>query len=171
MPNDADISTADGVKLISSRMTFLHKVLFPTVWFGFLAFFLAAALGGGLRDSAQRPPPIPIILVPVAMAPFGFFLFRKLLWDLADKVFDGGDHLVVEKSGQRERVELTNIQNVGWTTMVNPERVTLTLRRPISLGREIVFTPRIRLNPLSMFSRSPIVDDLVARIDRTRGGT
>jgi hypothetical protein len=155
------------MKLISSRMTFLHKVLFPTLWFGFLALFLALALVGGPRDSAQRPP-LPFVLVPVAMAAFGFFLFRKLLWDLADKVFDCGDHLVVEKSRRRERIELSNIQNVGWTTMINPQRVTLMLRVPNSLGREIVFNPPIRLNPFSVFSRSPIIDDLVARIDSAR---
>jgi hypothetical protein len=99
------------------------------------------------------------------MGIFGFFLLRKLVWDLADEVYDCGDYLLAKKSGVQERIELSKVLNVSWSMMSSPERVTLTLREPSALGREITFIPPLRLNP---FSRSPIVDDLIQRIDAER---
>jgi len=161
---------AADMKLISSRMTRVHKVVFPAMWFGFLSLFFVLMITGQPGDSGrQPPPPVPFVIVPIVMAAFGFFFFRKLLWDLADEVFDGGDHLIVERSGVQARIELSNVQNVAWTTMVSPERVTLTLRQPTSLGREVVFSPPIRLSPFAVFSRSPIVDDLIERVEAARG--
>jgi hypothetical protein len=156
------------MRLISSRMTFVNKRVFPVFWFGFLAFFECISLLAVVRSA--RGPPAPVLLIPIGMGIFGFFLFRKLVWDLADEVYDCGDHLLAKRSGLQERIELSKVINVSWSTMSNPERVTLTLRDPVAFGREITFTPPLRLNP---FSRSPIVDDLIDRIDvqRCRGSS
>lgn len=151
------------MRLISSQMTFVSKRVFPVLWFGVLAIAGSAPLLAAARSG--RGALAPELLIPVGMGIFGFFLFRKLVWDLADEVYDCGDHLLVKSSGLQARIELSNIINVGWSTNSNPERVTLTLREPAAFGREIAFTPPMRLNP---FSRSPIVNDLIQRIDVQR---
>ena len=146
---------------ISSRLTLYSKRVFPAVWFGFLALFiftsLAASGGHGL------PP--AVLIVPLFMAVFGYFLMKKLVFDLVDEVWDDGTELVVKNRGHSERIPLANIMNVSYVTLTNPPRLTLTLRTPGLLGNEITFSPPARWVP---FARSPIVDRLIERIDAAR---
>jgi hypothetical protein len=147
---------------ISSRSTFFYKRIFPLFWFGFILFFLVTGLWGAGRAHASR---VPFLVAPVFMMVLGFVLFRRLIFDLADEVWDDGDALVVRNAGTEERIALKNIINVGFSTMTNPERVTLTLREPCSLGKEITFSPPRRFLTLS---RSPIIGELIERVDRAR---
>jgi hypothetical protein len=142
-------------------MTFVSKRVFPVVWFGFLAIFIASAVAAMRGQNFQAA----FLLIPIAMALFGYFLMKKLVWDLVDEVWDDGAELVVKNKGQVERVPFGNIMNVSYTWMTNPARVTLRLRNPGVLGKEISFSPPARLIP---FSRSPIVDDLIVRVDAAR---
>jgi hypothetical protein len=154
------------VKKISSGMLFVTKKIFPVAWFGFLAVFFFMVVFAGGRGKAALPP-VPFLLVPTLMAIFGFFLMKKLVWDLADEVYDGGDFLLIKKGSEEERVELSNIMNVSFSMLVNPPRVTLRLVTPGIFGQEIAFSPvtGFRLNP---FARNPMVDDLVMRVDQAR---
>ena len=147
--------------LISSRMAFYWKRVFPAVWFGFLAFFVLTVLAArGGRDF--RPA---FLIIPLFMAVFGYFLMKKLVFDLVDEVWDDGTELVVKNRGHVERIPFANIMNVSYTVLSNPPRVTLTLRTPGRLGKEVTFAPPVRWIPLS---RSPIVDRLIERIDAAR---
>jgi len=124
------------MKRISSRSSVLYKRVFPTLWFGFLAFIgLSTYLGGAI----QRNP--LVVIVPCVMAVFGYFIMKKLLWDLVDEVLDGGDFLVVRNRNQEDRIPLSNIMNVSATTLVNPPRITLRLIAPGKFGSEIAFSP------------------------------
>jgi len=149
------------VTLISSRMTFYSKRVFPVVWFGFLGVFVFAALAAS-RGRGFQPA---FLLIPLLMAVFGYFLMKKLVFDLVDEVWDDGTELVVKNRGQVERIALSNIMNVSYMTASNPPRVTLTLRNPGPFGKEVTFSPPLRWVP---FARSPIVDQLIERIDATR---
>ena len=93
------------------------------------------------QQPAVSALPIPFLMVPVLMAVIGYVLFRKLLFDLVDEVWDHQDALIVKNAGVEERVSLENIINIGFSTMTNPERVTLTLRDAGRLGKEITFSP------------------------------
>lgn len=90
---------------------------------------------------------------------------KKLVFDLVDEVWDAGDALIVKSKNQEERISLSEIMNVSYSPIINPPRVTLTLRRPGRFGREVTFPAPIRLVP---FSKSPIVDKLIDRIDTKR---
>lgn len=147
--------------LISSRMTFYSKRVFPVVWFGFLGIFIFAALAA----SGGRGFQPAFLLIPLLMAVFGYFLMKKLVFDLADEVWDDGTELVVKNRGQVERIPFSNIMNVSYMTLSNPPRVTLSLRNPGLLGKEVTFSPPVRWIP---FARSPIVDQLIERIDAAR---
>ena len=71
----------------------------------------------------------------MAMIGFGYFIMKKLVFDLVDEVWDDGDALVVKNRGQEERIALADIKNVSYSPFVNPPRVTLSLRRHDGLRR------------------------------------
>jgi len=142
-----------------SGSTFYFKKLFPAIWFGFLAFFLVAAV-----PAAGGEAPF-FVIVPVAMAIFGYFLFKKLVWDLADEVYDAGDRLIFRKGGREQVVRLEEITNIDYAQFHSPERITIHVRSPGALGKELVFNPPLRGNP---FSKCPLVSDLIERVDKAR---
>lgn len=147
---------------ISSGLTWWHKRAFPAVWFGFLVVFLAVGTLGG----AARKDPM-FLVVPVAMAVFGYFFMRKLLWDLMDEVYDCGDSLLVKNAGQEELIPLANIMNVSDSSLMNPPRVTLRLVYPSRFGSEVTFSPagRRTFKPLA---KNEVAQDLIVRVDQAR---
>jgi len=151
------------MRRISSRTTFWHKRIFPIVWFGGLAAFAGAAL---LTSAlADRTPFFPFIVLPVLMALFGYVIMRKLVFDLVDEVWDDGTSLIIRNRGQEDRVPLSNIMNVSYSPLINPPRVTLTLRQPSNFGAEISFSAPVRFIP---FAKSPVIEDLIRRVDAAR---
>ena len=106
------------------------------------------------------------LIVPIFMGVIGYFVMKKLVFDLADEVSDDGDSLVVRFGIEEERIPLSQIMNVSYSYMSNPARVTLTLRTPGRFGKEITFSPPQRFVP---FAKSPIIADLIERIDAARG--
>ena len=149
------------MRLVSSKMTFFNKRVFPAIWFGFLIVFTGLYLffGAG-RDAASS---FPFLVVPAFM--IGYFIIRKLIVDLVDEVWDDGDALVVKNRDQEQRIALSDIKNVIYSPFINPPRVTLSLRRPTIFGDEITFGAPVRLVP---FSTSPVITDLIERIDPAR---
>jgi len=151
------------MRLVSSKMTFFNKHVFPAIWFGFLAVFIGIALFSGAgRNPASL---LPVLIAPAIIIVFGYVIMKKLVFDLADEVWDDGDSLVVKNSGQEQRIALSDIKNVSYSPFVNPPRVTLSLRRPTVFGDEITFSAPLRLVP---FSKSPVITDLIERVDQAR---
>jgi len=153
------------MKRISSKRTIFYKRVFPVLWFGFLAFFV---LVSSLAPRRTHAPPIPMLIVPVVMSVVGYLLFRRLIFDLVDEVWDDGDALIVKNAGVEERVPLKSIINIGYSLLTNPERVTLTLRDAGPLGKEITFMPLSRALSFRWLSRNPIIDELIERVDQAR---
>jgi hypothetical protein len=147
---------------ISSRGTFFTKRVFPVVWFGFLAAFV---IGSILGKKSGNGLSLGSFIVPVFMGIFGYFVMKKLVFDLADEVFDDGDSLVVRFGSEEERIPLSQIINISYSYMSNPSRVTLTLRTPGRFGKEVTFSPPQRFLP---FAKNPIVADLIVRTDEAR---
>jgi len=153
------------MKRISSKRTFFYKRVFPVLWFGFLAIFVLTAFLAIRRTHGEA---IPMLLAPVVMAVVGYILFRRLLFDLVDEVWDEGDALVVKNAGTEERLPLRNVINIGYSIITNPERVTLTLRDAGPFGKEITFIPLPRPFSFRWLSRNPIIDELIERVDQAR---
>ncbi len=150
------------MRRISSRTTFLSKRVFPIFWFSFLAIGFVVGLSTAGRSDG---PPLAVLIVPVVMAIFGYIVMKKMLFDLVDEVWDAGDELVVKDKGAEEHIPLSDIMNISYSMFTNPQRVTLMLRRTSQFGQEISFVPPARIYP---FWRSPIVDELIQRVDATR---
>jgi hypothetical protein len=156
------------MRRISSKRTFFFKRVFPVLWFGFLAIFVLTAFLAIRRTHGEA---IPMLFMPVIMAVVGYTLFRRLLFDLVDEVWDDGDELVVRNGGVEERLPLRSVINIGYSIITNPERVTLTLRDAGPFGKEITFMPLSRPFSFRWFSRNPIIDELIERVDQARRPT
>ncbi|MCE5229805.1 hypothetical protein LLG95_09445 [bacterium] len=145
-----------------SSPTFIYKKVFPAFWFGFLAIFFLLCAIQFLQD--HDPMLIVMLIAPIFMAGFGFFMFKNLVWGLADEVFDAGDYLLVRMRGEEDRISLSNIMNVGYSRM-NPQQVTLRLVEPMKFGSEISFMPvRSRSGFQSLFGKNKMVEDLIRRV-------
>jgi hypothetical protein len=151
------------MRRISSRTTFWYKWVFPIIWFGGLAAF--AVVGLLINVTGYRPERLPFIILPIVMAAFGYFFMKKLVFDLVDEVWDDGTSLIFRNRGREDRVRLSEIMNVSYSPLINPPRVTLMLRQPSNFGSEISFAPPIRFIP---FAKSPVIEDLIRRIDAAR---
>jgi len=151
------------MKRISSGRTFFYKRIFPLIWFGFLAVFVVNAMWK-IESLEQR---WPFVVVPIVMTVLGISVMKKVIWDLADEVQDGGNFLLIRKGSDEERVPLSNIMNVSASTNMNPRRVTLRLVKPGKFGTEVSFVPPSRFS-FDPSAHHPIVDDLIVRVDKAR---
>jgi hypothetical protein len=153
-----------AMRRISSRMTFFYKRILPLIFCGVFVIFVVVTWIGLSRSPGQFPG-MPFLIVPVLIFAFIFFVMKKMIFDLVDEVLDGGDALIVRNRGREDRVTLANIMNVNYSPFINPPRVTLTLRQPSVFGNQITFCAPVRFVP---FSTSPLVDELIGRIDAAR---
>ena len=147
---------------ISSKLTCLYKRVFPAVWFGVLALIVGVIVAASW--AAKSWPPLPFLIVPASLALIGYVIMEKLVFDLVDEVIDDKDALIIKNGQQEERVDLRDIVHVGFSQFVNPPRVTLSLRKPSSLGSEVSFCAPVRF---SLFSPSPILKELAQRVERS----
>lgn len=151
-------------KRISSRQIYFMKRVFPLIVFGTLALFIAISFTAALR---QPGFPYPVLIAPLFVAGVFYFIFRRLIFDLADEVVDEGDALRVRIGSEEERIPLSQIINVSYAGMTNPPRVTLTLRHPVRFGREVSFSPIQRLAE-SLSGKNLLVSELIERVDAAR---
>jgi hypothetical protein len=153
-----------AMKRISSRWIWFSKYVFPVFWFGFLGFSVVMIL---VTENSEGAWPFFLIIVPILMGVFGYFMMKKMVWDLADEVSDAGDSLIVRFGKEEEQILLSNIVNVSYSYMMSPARVTLMLREAARFGSEVSFAPpqRFSFNP---FAKSPVILDLIQRVDAAR---
>jgi hypothetical protein len=150
------------MRRLSSRATFWYKRVFPIFWFGFLGLFIVISLFGGFANANSG---VPFLIGPVVMIGFGYFIMRKLIFDLVDEVDEDGNGLIVRNGGRSDRIALSDVMNVNYSAYMNPPRVTLTLRKPSIFGDQVTFCAPVRFIP---FTTNPDIDDLIRRIDASR---
>jgi hypothetical protein len=151
------------MKKLSSKSTYFFKRIFPVLWFGFISLFTGLLL---FANTEYNGLGLSFLFVPVFLAIIGYFLMKKIVWDLVDEVYDEGESLLFKNNGKQERVGLREIKNISYTTMINPPRVTIALRRNTAFGSRISFTPQTRLIP---FRVNPDIEELIDRVDKARG--
>ena len=113
--------------------------------------------------------PLPFAIIPVALAILLFGIYRKLIADLMDEVFDAGDYLIIRNKGAEERIDLANIINVNHSVAMNPARITLTLRTPCRFGEKVSFCPEVKWTDIKALGFNiALADDFVRRIEALR---
>jgi hypothetical protein len=153
------------MKKLSSRGIFFYKRIFPAIWFGFIGLFLFTSLYAD-RNHSNGSADVMIFVVPVFMAVIGYFVMKNLVFDLIDEVYDEGSSLLFKNNGKMVRINLTDIKNVSYSVMVNPPRVTISVRHKTEFGDELSFSPPGSLIP---FKKNKEITELIDRIDRARG--
>jgi hypothetical protein len=146
-------------------MTYYHKRIFPLFWFGFLGLFILVGIYS--ETLKGKISPVPLFIIPIIMAVFGYFLFKKIIFDLVDEVYDGGDFLLIKNKQREDRIKFSNIRNVSYTTFMNPQRITISLRESSAFGKEVSFSPQLRLT-LNFFQKDPLIEDLINRVENAR---
>ncbi len=150
------------MRRISSRMTFVNKRVFPTFWFGLVVLFVTVPLVLSFIRNTAPPPAIAFVVAALVIAG-SYFLMKRLIFILADEVWDDGNALVIKKGGRRERVALSDIKAVSYSPLANPPRVTLSLLRATAFGDEIIFNGPMRFSPIGGI---PAIQDLIERVNR-----
>jgi len=144
-------------------MTVYYKRVFPIVMFGSLLVFAITPF------IVERHPPsalqLPFVILPAVMAVLFYVMLRKLIFDLVDEAWDAGDALIIRNKGKEERIAFADIMNINYSSFINPPRVTLSLRQPSIFGDKVTFCAPVRFVP---FATSPVVDDLIRRVDAAR---
>lgn len=152
------------MKTLSSPWTVVWKRGFPLLWFGVLAAVLMTLL---LSGAAAEGPIVLMMLVPIGMAVFGYIFMKVMVFDLMDAVYDEGDSLLFVNKGKEVRVALTDIRNISYAKMMNPPRVTVSLRVDTEFGRDLTFTPP---RNFLAFGKNTDIEDLIDRIDQAKTG-
>lgn len=151
------------MKKLSSNSTFFLKKIFPAIWFGFIGLFLWMVLF--VDTKSQNSDVIMVMITAIFMAGIGYFMMKYLVFDLMDEVYDEGSSLLFKNNGKTVRVNLTDIKNVSYTVLLNPPRVTISLRHKTELGDELSFSPPASLLP---FKKNREIEELIDRIDSAR---
>lgn len=96
-----------------------------------------------------------------------YFIMKQLVFKLVDEVYDCGTYLLVKNKGQEDKIMLVDILNINTIFFSNPPQSTLILAKPCVCGKEISFSPinKFIFNP---FKNSPVIDDLIVRIDQAK---
>jgi len=150
------------VKKISSASTFYLKRIAPFLSLAGLIVAIVVMLAQGKFEEMWW-----LLLVFVLVTVAAGYAFYRRIWNLADEVFDNGDHFVVRRGSVQEKVRLSDVVNVAFKRTQNARRVVLKLARPGPFGNEVVFVPPLsfRWNP---FAADPLEEDLIRRVDAER---
>ena len=95
--------------------------------------------------------------------------YRFRIWPLADEVFDGGDHLLVRRRGEEQRVRFEDIADLSLSRSGKSHRMTVELKSPGRFGEKIVFLPHKHLS-FNPFAQDPLEKELLARVAAARKG-
>ena len=145
-----------AVRELSSRWTFFHKFLFPSIWIGgfslgTLVMFLAPDSlhgSGDVRDARW-------LFAGATLAGGGFIYWACMR---LKKVTLSRDSLIVSNFRDEIQVPLRDIETVSGSLYVNPELIWIEFRRPTAFGSKIVFMPKLRV--FHGFTRHPMVAEL-----------
>jgi len=155
-------SKAKMERLLSSKLTFFYKRIFPAAWiitFSFITLFLWI---GDCEGTAELKWVALISLI-------GGSMFLRWFSARLKAVSLQGDHLVVSDYRSEEQIPLQHIEEVKETRLWNPKLIKLLLVRPGQWGNEIVFIAPIRLQ--FVFSDHPLVRELQDMIRENRRGS
>ena len=153
------------MKELTGGATFFGKRVFPALWFGFLG--LAAVQHAMQVANGSARWSWTAVAAIGALTLVGLGVMSAVVFDLADHVYDGGDHLLVQKGKRTARIPFSDIAGVSESYLLNPPRITLRLHRAGVFGHQVVFSPRLPM-PWSPFSNGPIAKDLIERVRAAR---
>jgi hypothetical protein len=149
------------MKKISSKFTIFHKKIFPALLFGFLGIFIILLIIGAFSNRQL----LLFLTAPIFMAAICYFMMKKMVFDLIDEVYDEGYSLLFRNSGKEVRVNLKDIKNVSYSTIMSPPKVTMSIRHETEFGKELSFLPPA---VFVLFKKNRDIEELIDRVDKAR---
>lgn len=140
------VAEAESRRIISSTLTPIYKLVFPTLWVGLFGFGAVAMLTG------DHPGKWTF----VGMWVFGTLAFAWLCFPLK-QVEITPDRLRVSNLFRTIEIPFTQIAGVTENVFINTHPVWIQLKEPTSFGTKILFMPTFRF---AFFSSHPIVKEL-----------
>ncbi len=108
-----------------------------------------------------------LVALALLVCVWAFFIAKARIFNLADEVLDGGDHLQIRRLWVKGTVPLASVLGVEASTFSGIERVILRLAAPSALGARVEFVPKRAPGPRAAGTH-PVADDLAARAQRAR---
>ena len=155
-----------GAKRISSGMTSWYKRGFPLFFLAIPVLVLVMMASGNWGPSGM---PSEVYIGPGMVVVIGFIVFKLLLSNLIDEVWDNGHELIVVNEDHVEHVPLASIVNINYSGLTNPKLAYLLLRQPGRWGRKLKFIP-VRSKMFFNLTHNETIDDLIERVDQARRG-
>ena len=131
-----------ATQVISFRSTALFK---RGIWLTAAALIACVATPFLLDGGLWRNPLPSLFGVSALCIVFGYFLHKTQIHRLADEVIDCEAGLKVRRGRIEEMVPFSNISAAEVSTSNGIHRITVRLRVPVKLGREIEFLPQASL--------------------------
>jgi hypothetical protein len=149
-------------RLLSSRMTFFYKRIFPPMWISAFCFLtLFVWIGACRTDSSLKW----LTLICLTGGSLFLFWFSARIKDVRLQ----GDHLVISDYRSEELIPLSQVEAVEETRIWNPKLIKLRLVRSGQWGNEIIFIAPIRFQ--FVFSDHPLVKELWDMIRNKQRGS
>jgi hypothetical protein len=130
------------MQLISFKQTTLLKRGF---WLSAAALIAFVMLPSVVDGSLWQSPLPTVMALCVLVAFFGYFLWKLPIHRFADSVIDCHDHLLARRRRTQEIIPLSNVAAAQVSTGLGLHRITIQLRVPTKLGRQIEFLPQASL--------------------------
>jgi hypothetical protein len=132
----------EAVRLLSFKNTRLFK---RGIWLSAAALIACVAVPFVL-DAGLRRNPFPNLFGVCALcALLAYFIWNARIHRLADEVLDCEDRLKVRRGRREEMILFSNIAATDVSVSDGMHRITLRLREPTKLGRQIEFLPQASL--------------------------
>ncbi|HEV7613877.1 MAG TPA: hypothetical protein VGO37_18505 [Steroidobacteraceae bacterium] len=115
------------------------------IWLS-VAALMAFVAAPSVLDGSLRDNPAPrVFALGILGIFFVYFLRKTQIHRLADEVADHDDHLKVRRGRIDEIIRFSNIVGAEISTGSGLHRITVRLREPTRLGRQIEFLPQASL--------------------------
>ena len=149
-------------RLLSSRLTFFYKRIFPSAW------VIAFGVGSLFLWTGDCEGTVPLKWFALSSL-IGGTIFLRWFSARLKTVTLKEDHLVVSDYRSEEPIPLLQIEEVKETRLWNPQLIKLRLVRPGRWGNEIVFIAPVRFQ--FVFSDHPLARELRDMIQKKRRGS
>jgi hypothetical protein len=150
-------------------ISFKHSTLFKRGMWLTAAALIAFVIAPWVVDGSLLRDPIPHVVALCILSGFWVYFLRKIqIHRIADEVVDGEDHLKVRRGRIEVIIPFSNISAATVFTNNGIHRITIQLREPGKLGKEIIFLPQASLwSNLSGVQRVAI--SLTERANQAKG--
>jgi hypothetical protein len=127
-------------------ISFKHTTLFKRGMWLSAAALIAFVMAPSIVDGSLLRSPIPHLGAAAILSGFWvYFLRRTQMHRVADTVVDCEDHLKVRRGRIEEVIPFSNISTADVSTSGGIHRITVHLRIPAKLGKQIAFLPQASL--------------------------